>query len=591
MKTLHRLRPKVKLHTDFFVLDTENGERDGPRVKYNFNKEFIFACIVSHNFEKTYFDRQELINDLATNPIFKGKIIFAHNAEYDLTVIYDNIYTLDPEAIFNGKFICATNGHCRFADSGNIFVHASVAKIGNLLGMPKHDIKYDHWYKSIETFHINYCFQDCRIIYEALIRTFEFASDIKITQASLSMAYFRRFHLPFSIQHNDNTKYFWDSYFGGRTEAFKIGPTHAHVIDVNSMYPDRMKKEKFPNPKFLKVSYNVKPKDFIKRFLYNYEGCLYAEVSHKKTTYGFLPVKHEGKLLFPVGRFTGCWNFNEIRFALEQGAIKILNIEKIVYAPAMDSPFVKFVDHLYLERFRLDNEFEIDRVKRFMNSLYGKFAQRVSEETIYIENIEKQISIIHEAQKNNTFIRFQPFNAQRLDGFLFVKTSKKIDTSFSIPSFASYITSGARVVLLKELIRIEKQRPVYCDTDSIFFEVNNGYESTKVLGGWKWEGAYDNEGNFCPKICTDVRGLKNYKYKYFDTKLNKYIDGRRLKGVPNNAVKIDENKYEYFNLLKTKEALRRNLDSGVQTKRTKVISGKYTKRIVFSNGETKPIEL
>lgn len=575
MKVLHKLRPKVKIHTDFFVLDTENGERDGDKVKYNFTKQFIFACIVGHNFEKTYFSKDELINDLKTNPLFKDKIIFAHNAEYDLTVIYDNIYTLDPEAIFNGKFICATNGHCRFADSMNIFVGASVDKIGKLLGMPKHDIKYDHWYPCIESFHINYCLQDCRIIYEALIRTFEFASDIKITQASLSMAYFRRFHLPFSIEHNDNTKYFWDSYFGGRTEAFKIGKTHSHVIDVNSMYPDRMKHEIFPNPKFLKLVYGVKPKEFIKRYLYNYEGCVFAEVSHKKTTFGFLPVKHDGKLLFPVGRFKGCWNFNEFRFALEQGAIKIISIEKVVYAPGMESPFVKFVDHLYHERFRLDNEFEIDRVKRFMNSLYGKFAQRVTEEHIYIENIEKQINIIHDYQRRNLFINFIPFNSERLDGFLVIKTSRKVDTSFSIPSFASYITSGARVVLLTKLLELEKCRPVYCDTDSIFFEINNGFESTKKLGGWKLED----------KTVTEIRGLKNYKY------IDGGVEKHRLKGVPKSATKISDNTYEYFNLLKTKESLRRDMDAGIRIKRTKVITGKYTKRIVLENGETKPIEL
>ncbi len=276
MKVLQKLSPKVKPLTDFYVFDTENGERDGKKVKYNFNKEFIFGVIYGFNYTRVIHSKKEFIETLL-EPRFKGKILFAHNAEYDLTVLFDNIYLLDPQAIFNGKFICATNGNCRFADSMNIFVGQSVAKIGKQLGKPKQDILYDHWYNEITSQHINYCIQDCVIVWDALYMTFEFAGDIKITQASLSMTYFRRHHLEFNIKHNENTKYFWDSYYGGRTEAFKIGPTNASVIDVNSMYPYCMKTEKFPNPERLKVENQVDVKYFLKRILYNYEGCMHLQ--------------------------------------------------------------------------------------------------------------------------------------------------------------------------------------------------------------------------------------------------------------------------------------------------------------------------
>jgi len=557
------------------VLDTENGERKCNNVKYNFNKQFIFGVIYGHNFQQVYYSREEIINDLRYNPRFKDRKIFIHNAEYDLTILYDNIYKAFPTAIFNGKFICASNDNCLFADSGNIFVHTSVAKIGALLGMPKHDIIYDHWYNDIEQEHINYCIQDCAIIYEALIGVFEFVGCIKITQASLSMAYFRGHHLEHKIEHNDNTKYFHDSYYGGRTEVFEMGETNASVIDVNSMYPYTMKTSKFPNPKFLTKIDFIATKKFIDHFLYNYEGCIYCTVNHIDTTYGHLPLKNKGKLLFPVGTFTGCWNFPEIRYALECKIISIVEIQKIVYAPAMSSPFIKFVDHLYTERFRTDSEIEIARIKMLMNSLYGKFAQRITEENIYIEDVQKQYHVIQQAQKDNTFIRFMSFNAERNDGFLCVKTSRKVDTSFAIPSFASYITSEARLILLKELKRLENKRPVYCDTDSIFFEVNEGYESSKVLGQWKLED----------KIVTYISGLKNYKY------IDGGIEKRRLKGVPSKAIEVKPNTFEYFTLNKTKESLRRGLEAGVQTKKTKVIKSTYNKREVNEDGTTKPIKL
>ena len=212
-----------------------------------------------------------------------------------------------------------------------------------------------------------------------------------------------------------------------------------------------------------------------------------------------------------------------------------------------------------------------------MNSLYGKFAQRIDEETIYIRNVEKEMDFIQECQRKNKFIKLQMFNHERLDAFLIKKSSKNINLSYSIPSFASYITSFSRVHLLKKLLQLKNNGVVYCDTDSVFFEIDTSDADSKELGGWKIEA----------KIITEIRGLKNYKYIDPQTLKEKL----RLKGVPKNAVQTSENSFEYTNLMKPKEALRRNRDSGVLTKRTKTILGLYTKRIVLPDGNTKPIIL
>ena len=49
--------------------------------------------------------------------------------------------------------------------------------------------------------------------------------------------------------------------------------------------------------------------------------------------------------------------------------------------------------------------------------------------------------------------------------------------------------------------------------------------------------------------------------------------------------------YLYYNLLKTKEALRRNMKPGTYIKREKTLKGKYDKRNVKEDGNTEPIEL
>jgi hypothetical protein len=577
MRKLTALRPRRVLLNDFYVFDTETAiERNRKKFKYGLCKRpdaYVIGVVVGHNYERVIRTREEMVSEF-TNPRYKNKVVFAHNAEYDLSVLYGNIFSLDPGAIFNGKFICATNGVCRFADSLNIF-KTSVARIAKLLGMEKPDLDLEGWQTHVTPEAINRCVMDCRIVWDALFRTFEFAGDIKITQASLSLTYFRRHHLKYSIEHNENTAFFWESYYGGRTEVFQLGKTVARVIDANSMYPYTMKHTQFPNPKYLKLQTNVTNTQF-RRILKNYEGCVSCTVIHKKRPIGFLPYRRDGKLLFPIGRFSGTWNFNELRFAMESGAVRITAIQRIVYSERMPSPFVSFVDFLYTERFRVKDDFEIERIKIFMNSLYGKFAQKIDEETIYIADIEKQFSLIQDYQRKGLFVKLQLFNKDRNDAFLITKSTKRIDISYSIPSFASYITSAARVHLLKKYLSMEANKIVYCDTDSLFYEIDTpDIVSESGLGNWKKED----------KIITYIGGLKNYRY------IKDGKEKEKIKGVPEKATKTGDKSYEYYNLLKTKESMRRNNKSGTVVKRTKKLTGKYDKRNVFSDGSTTPIEL
>lgn len=580
MKRLHRLTPKVNQPKDFYVLDTETGEQEGKWIQWKLKarpEAFQFGVIHGYNYTKIFRNRKTMIQHLQLDPRFKDKYVFAHNMEYDGTVLYDNIYKFDPNAIFNGRLICFTNGHCRFADSMNIF-KTSVATLGELIGTAKTKLGNAKMRsKSIGKSEINRCVIDCQIVWDALFSIFQQAGDVKITQASLSLIYYRRFHQPMHIDFDEkNVASFWDSYYGGRTEVFKLGPTHASVIDLNSAYPFAMKYCKFPNPKYLKVEKSITTDYLINNLFPHYEGCVYATVKHKKTWIGYLPVKMDNKLCFPTGTFKGCWNFNELKFALDQKAVTIISIKKVVYADRMPSPFESYVDKLYAERMASKNEFEIFRIKIFMNSLYGKFAQRIAEESIYIEDIKKSLPMIRQHQKNGTFKSLQLFNPKRNDAFMVISSKKGQHVSHSIPSFASYITSYVRVIVLKQLLKMKSCRPVYCDTDSIFYEIDRGFKNSYELGGWKKES----------KIVYQIDGLKNYHYKDLK-KADEMI--HRIKGVPKKATLVDTNTFEYYDLMKTKEALRRGLVAGVLTKRKKVITSKYDKRQVFDGGATKPV--
>ncbi len=368
------------------------------------------------------------------------------------------------------------------------------------------------------------------------------------------------------------------------------------MYDVVSLYAHCMLPV-FPNPSLLKCESITDVKYFIKNILPHYEGNIKCTVQHPKITYGTLPYRNDkGRLTFPDGIFSGCWNFPEIRFAIEKG-VKILSMSECTYAEAMPSPFTHFVDRLYQKKFVSkstgDKLGEMIAKSKLVN-LYGKFGQRNDEKTIYIPDIDDYIHVIHRHQQDKTFIKLHPFNDVRNDCLMTVRVIDAKAPKHCIPPFPSYVTSYGRVKMVKKLYEFERFKPAYCDTDSIALQIDDGsIKSEEFLGGWSREN----------KIITKINGLKNYEYglpmdlftsvppNSIGVKGSHYIFNR-TKGVPSNATfNTRNNTWEFSTLMGSKEALRRGLTAGVMTKRTKKISGKYDKRVVLENGETKPITI
>jgi hypothetical protein len=570
MKTLTKLKTKEKfLDGDFFVFDTETTP-----FKLNETQTFIFGVVYGYGYKKVIYTKKEFQEEFE-KPMYTKKKVFAHNAQFDLTVLYDNIYDLDKEAIFNGNFICCSNGNCMFADSLNIFP-TSVAKIGEMLGKAKGKLSPEFWDLSeVTQKDIDYCIRDCEIVYDALLSIFETVGAVKITLASLSLDLFRRKYLKYHIDFDEkNVNMFFNSYYGGRCEAFYIGKTEACVYDINSMYPDAMYNCVFPNPKYLKRRTSMKVDVFIKTLLKDFEGCALIKVKHHNTTFGFLPFRKDGKLLFPIGEFEAYYNFTEIRFALKNNAIEIIEVKEVIYSVRMESIFKEFVLTIYNERRECDNEFHKYQLKIILNSLYGKFAQKINTEYVYIHDMTKEFLLIEEYKASGLLKNISIFNEFRNDCFLELCNTSTKYMNNTIPLFSSYITSHSRIKLLENLIKYEKNKPRYCDTDSIFFEIDPQIENSNELGAWKKEN----------KIIIEINGLKNYDY-ICEGKTNK-----KIKGIPKSAT-LENGVYTYYNLLKTKESLRRNIKSGTYVERKKENKGRYDKRVVLENGETRPIEL
>jgi hypothetical protein len=572
---------------EFFIFDTETTKLEP------MPKNFVFGVIYGyHNHFKPEGKTIHSVEDFKKefeNPIYKGKYIFAHNAEFDLLTIFGNIIkNIDNSAVFNGKFITATYKGIKFGDSMNIYP-TSVQKIGEMLGSEKIEnkkVKTERLTKgNITNEDIKYCKQDCRIIFNALLKIFTIIGDIKLTLASLAMYQFRCKYLPDNIMFTNMVDEFYNSYYGGRTEAFYIGEVKSAVYDINSLYPKAMIDTYFPDIKHLKKENHISV-TYLLFLMQSYEGMAKVTVRHSDTYFGYLPIRMEingsEKLTFPIGEFTTCVNFNELLFAIEQGVVEILNVEYVVYGNPVESPFKKFINDNYDKRRESVNCVPAKTLmatiyKNIMNSLYGRFAMRMKLQTTYYEDLPFQL--IKELQDDEKFYELQLFNIERNDCYVITENEKMKASFYSIPTYSSYITSAARIILLKNLLANENNEVVYCDTDSIFLNGNFFGNISNSLGSFKKES----------KTIIEVRGLKNYTYIDEKGKTINVIKGISKGSVQKKGTKIPT--FETKKYIKTKQAIVQNKEAGTAYIMVKTLTHEYDKRIVLPDGSTKPIKL
>ena len=219
------------------------------------------------------------------------------------------------------------------------------------------------------------------------------------------------------------------------------------------------------------------------------------------------------------------------------------------------------------------NELERTILKLLLNSLYGKFGQRKKYETTYFKKIP--FYIIQKLKQRGEYYELKMFSSEREDCYL-ITENKKLEKSYiSIATIASYITSQARIKLLEGLINNSNKGIGYCDTDSIFLEKyeNPNLAISNELGDWKLED----------KEVIEVRGLKNYSY------IENGLFYDAIKGVSKNSKKIGDYKFQVTKVVKTKEGLRRNIETGAPITKEKTISNKYDKRTIIKGGQTLPL--
>lgn len=556
-----KFRPlkKGKKIQPYAVVDTETWGLGG---------KLAFGIVyITDNLYFIFKNKAEFYEIIKENKIKK---IYAHNLDFDAIKIRGKSSVEDVKnPIFAGGLLLHFEDEhgLKWYDSYSL-LKSTASKLGEALGYKKlptpEKFINPTSLKTITKTDIRYCKRDCKIIKMFLDLTFQLSENQKLTIASTAMFIFRKQYLKNELIVSNLHTNFQKSYYGGRVEAFKLGKTNAKVVDINSLYPYVMKITNLPHPGFLKEVEGINKNEFL-TFLYKYEGCAECTIYQPKQKICCLPYRANGKLLFPYGEISGCWNFNEIRFALDNGC-ELVDVKKITYSTAnLTNFFTDFVNDFYSKKSSGKGAEKLF-YKFILNSLYGKFGESKHTKRDYFE-AEKLLTKINEVESKN-----YPYKIEQLGRNYYYIDYEQVDKDppiHQIYSICSYITSAARIELLRNLL-LNEDKVVYCDTDSMAIEGEYTGEITDELGGWSYE-------NY---TITKIIGNKFYKTD----------KGLKAKGIPKSA-KIQGKSFAFNHLIKTRESIRRDKKAGTTVPMTKKINFDYDKRKVLKGGATEPINV
>lgn len=504
-----------------------------------------------------------------------------HNLNYDARIIIENIklnsknikkaYIIEKENNIYSISFKINKKKIEFRCSYKM-IPISIKKIAEKFNISekKKDINFNiiswEWLEKKENISLvkKYCKNDVVILKKSLEKFREevlnnYSIDIYIENiyslSSLSHKIFFENFNKYKVKSDEqtHTNIIRQAYFGGRCEVFGNLKENEdmYYFDFESMYPTCQAEEKFP---IEEGTYIINPKK-INFGIYNIDFISNINIP-------VLPVKHNNKLLFPNGKnLNGTYFSKEIILFLENSGI----IKKINWGIEWNEKKTYHIFEDFVKTFkekRKENKDNKIIYKNLMNSLYGRFA---------IRNSENEIKFIFNKYE-------EKWELQK------VKKEKKDIESNIILSVIT--TSAARIKLYKSFIEVynNKGRVLYCDTDSIFA----AFKKDEDLKKMKW-----NLLNF---------EKKNEKIFFISPKAYIIGEDAKIKGL-----KLSDNIIKKNIIEKTYDSFIKNIKmyiSQIRIKKyniTKLKNESYIKEFTFENTkriwrdkkklETDPIEL
>lgn len=581
-RRLHSLKHNktTTLSNEFIFFDTET---KGEKISDNAEEHTLwFGCarflrLRNDSAEGTredfvFYEPSEFWDWLDGKARLRQRIwLFAHNTAYDFRVVkgFTTLplrgWTMRRPIFDHGRFLVTwRKGRTTltFSDTMNYFPMA-LQKLGESMGehklpMPPKEAPFETW--------LYYCWQDVNVIEKTILSLREFigSEDLGtwgVTSARQAMnAYTHRFmkHKIFVHSIESASELELACYHGGRVEAFRLGEipwSPVYKLDVNSMYPYVMALNEYPRAVMDYVA-GVPPRA-LEPYMERYSVLGLCQLETDEPVYATYINK---KLCFPVGRFPCFLTHGEIEYALERGHLKRL-IEGYYYEKA--PLFSEFVSYFYDKRQQYGKEGNLPFqlfCKMVMNSLYGKFGQRVPASEV-VGDADPSVMKIVQVFDVETGESWKEITI----GGLVYKEGERTLSFNSFPAISATVTGYARVFLWRLCKQAGRNNVGYCDTDSLLVSPE-GYERLQPLidpqrlGALKVESIADHASIQGLKDYTvgDVRHIKGVRPTDIEVRPGVF-ETQQVPGIRNGLWKGDAEKVVFIRLLKH---LTRDYDKG-----------------------------
>ena len=539
--------------------------------------------------------------------------IVGHNLAYDFALMgFHNYLSRKGQVVLfvpNQPFLFYVQGEgCRIkCISTTNWYRGSLEQIAPLFGSFK-----------LKTFDINtindipdeevaaYCRQDTLAVVEIMKGHIKFLLDndlgpFEATIAGQAYTAFRHRFKPDSLHvhhYQDLLNFEMASYRGGRTEAFYIGkcPEDIYVLDVNSMYPYVMWNRPYPLRPITKVPLEYASKKMLKTHYFIAECRLQVKEP-------FLGVKRlvtdpdgtsQMGLIFPTGNIRAILTKPEYQYiANNPAAGRVLSIERVALYE-QGPVFSDYVDFFYtMKRGSEKGSIYYTMSKLFLNSLYGKLAQRqyplpeppkegVDPPMLFVfDELRKEginITTLPGEDLNGRRVKYTRLGEQIIKTYQ-DHTEDDLMSPNSIPSISSAVTGYARMHLWNIIMTAGRENVYYCDTDSVFTN-GTGRDRLKASGMLHPTdlGALDISG---PHEVT-IFGLKDYIKD----------DTEYIKGVPKRATRLEDGEYTYERFETGLMYYNKAVSAGVPVRTVfKKLRRKYLKGIVDPDGSVRPLHI
>ena len=346
-----------------FFLNIEESKKNGLLFSWKnediekYNKKCNTKYITPQQVFTDYYLRRTLKDE----PLY----LFAHNISYDIRHILDEQLIKDADfklkvGISENVFIYKygkKNYDVIFLSTTNYF-RTSLKELGKIFKLDKLDFEINNEssleIKNMSERALTYCYRDVEILKRVVINLINFTKDkckFSYTIASTAFNIYRHqfYDENIRIHHLPDIEFFERlSYYGGRTECFRIGLyKNIYKLDINSMYSDSMLNHDYPIEFIGLIKHGSKEQ--LLKYVYDEEKeylvIANVTVNLKQSKIPYRNTEND-KLLYPVGKFSTFLCQPEIELLTDEEILEVKEI--LIYKKSQI--FNKFVTYFYNKR-------------------------------------------------------------------------------------------------------------------------------------------------------------------------------------------------------------------------------------------------